>query len=334
MNRMKNHITKIFTLFLCLTHTTGLCYVSYSPENLCASVSLCEKIAEQVFRAYYDLNGNITNRIDGNGISIRSTYDVLDRLTAVFTNGTANTQRISAFTYDAVGNMLTASNATAQLTFTYDVMNRVTNAITKINNISYPTQWKRDLGGLVTNLTYATGKNVSYTHDEDGLLSSVTDWLGNEWVFTRDPAGRLLSLSSPPSPASPTSLFSYDNAGRLSSWNVGTLAGREISYDAANRRIRDDITAGAIPKPTLQRTALNTFDAADKLTSANVRYGQGADSTEHITETFQYDGNGALTNWLGSPLWKGGGGNAAGGLSLTYDALGKLAQTFLSAYKY
>ena len=98
-----------------------------------------------------------------------------------------------------------------------------------------------------------------------------------------------------------------------------------------------DITAGAIPKPTLQRTALNTFDAADRLVSSSVRYGQGADSTEHITETFQYDGNGALTNWLGSPLWKGGGGNAAGGLSLTYDALGqvaKVAQTFLSAFSY
>jgi len=36
----------------------------------------------------------------------------------------------------------------------------------------------------------------------------------------------------------------------------------------------------------------------------------------------------------GSPLWKGGGGNAAGGLSLTYDALGKVAQTFLSAFSY
>jgi len=36
----------------------------------------------------------------------------------------------------------------------------------------------------------------------------------------------------------------------------------------------------------------------------------------------------------GSPLWKGGGGNAAGGLSLSYDALGKVAQTFLSVYKY
>ena len=288
-------------------------------------VAATNALGEQVFRAWYDYNGNITNKIDGRGVSVRSTYDALDRLTAVFTNGTANTQRISAFTYDAVGNMLTASNATAQLTFTYDVMNRVTNAITKINNISYPTQWKRDLGGLVTNLTYATGKSVVYVHDEDGLLSSVTDWLGNEWVFTRDPAGRLLSLTSPSSPMSPTSLFSYDTAGRLASYNIANIAGRTITYDAANRRIRDDITHGPLPSPTLQRTAQNTFDAADRLVSSSVRYGQGADSTEHITETFSYDNNGALTNWLGSPLWKGGGGNAAGGLSLAYDALGRFA---------
>ena len=441
---MKNHITKNFTLSVCLVHTTGLCFVSHSPQvletrnwqletdsyahtydplnrvvetkvaqtflsafshdplgNLTAATDPLGKVRQweydamnrrtaairpsgatdafaynamgwntaytnsegnvytmaydvfgrmtaatnalnqQVFRAWYDYNGNITNKIDGRGISIRSTYDALDRLTAVFTNGTANTQRISAFTYDAVGNMLTASNATAQLTFNYDVMNRVTNAVTKVAAASLPpsitTRWQRDLGGLVTNLTYATGKSVVYVHDEDGLLSSVTDWLGNEWVFVRDPAGRLLSLSSPPSPASPTSLFSYDTAGRLASYNIANIAGRTITYDAANRRIRDDITAGAIPKPTLQRTALNTFDVADRLVSSSVRYGQGADSTEHITETFQYDGNGALTNWLGSPLWKGGGGNAAGGLSLTYDALGqvaKVAQTFLSAFSY
>ncbi|MCL2103569.1 MAG: hypothetical protein FWH21_00710 [Kiritimatiellaeota bacterium] len=438
---MKNHITKNFTLSVCLVHTTGLCFVSHSPQvletrnwqletdsyahtydplnrvvetkvaqtflsafshdplgNLTAATDPLGKVRQweydamnrrtaairpsgatdafaynamgwntaytnsegnvytmaydvfgrmtaatnalnqQVFRAWYDYNGNITNKIDGRGISIRSTYDALDRLTAVFTNGTANTQRISAFTYDAVGNMLTASNATAQLTFNYDVMNRVTNAVTKVAAASLPpsitTRWQRDLGGLVTNLTYATGKSVVYVHDEDGLLSSVTDWLGNEWVFVRDPAGRLLSLSSPSSPASPTSLFSYDPVGRLSSWNVGTLAGREISYDAANRRIRDDITAGAIPKPTLQRTALNTFDAADKLISSSVRYGQGADSTEHIEELFSYDGNGALTNWLGSPLWKGGGGNAAGGLSLTYNALGQVSSLAANSYSY
>ena len=169
------------------------------------------------------------------------------------------------------------------------------------------------------------------------LETDNKDWLGNQWTFTYDAAGRLTGMSSPKVAQTFLSAFSYDNAGRLSSWSVDGIAGRTITYDAANRRIRDDITAGAIPKPTLQRTALNTFDVADKLVSSSVRYGQGADSTSHITETFTYDNNGALTEWQGSPLWKGGGGNAAGGLSLTYDALGqvaKVAQTFLSAFSY
>ena len=125
---MKKTFAIVIPLLMCLAHTTGLCFVShspqiletrnwqleteegsskvlkfeiskvadasYSPETLCASASLCEKIGEQVFRAYYDNSGNVTNKIDGNGISICSTYDALDRLTAVFTNDTANTQRM------------------------------------------------------------------------------------------------------------------------------------------------------------------------------------------------------------------------------------------------
>ena len=57
-------------------------------------------------------------------------------------------------------------------------------------------------------------------------------------------------------------------------------------------------------------------------------------STSHITETFQYDNNGALTNWQGSPLWKGGGGNAAGGLSLAYNALGQVSSLAANSYSY
>jgi YD repeat-containing protein len=284
--------------------------------NMTASTNA---LGEQAFRAFYDLNGNVTNRVDGAGNTIRSAYDQLNRLTnttaTVGASVPASPAGTSRFTYDVVGNMLTASNATAQLTFAYDTMNRLTNAIVRANNYSplpaFTNRWHRDLGGLVTNLTYTTGKSVAYTHDEDGLLSSVKDWQGNTWTFTRDAAGRLTMLGAP----NTSSAFTYDDANRLTSWNVGTIAGRQITYDAANRRIKDEITHGAIPKPQLQRTAQNTFDAADKLISSSVRYGQGTDSTPHITETFLYDGNGALTNWVSS----------TNSLSLAYNALGQVA---------
>ena len=117
------------------------------------------------------------------------------------------------------------------------------------------------------------------------------------------------------SPDGINSSYSYDNASRLVSWNAGTIAGRVITYDEAGRRIRDDITYGEIPKPTLQRTALNTFDAADRIVSSSVRYGQGTNSTDHILETFTYDGNGAMTNWISDGM----------SLSLAYDEQGRFA---------
>jgi len=271
---MKKAISIVISLFVYLTHMTGLCFATWENSSKVLKFESSKVLA-------------------------------------------------SDFTCDAADNMLTASNATAQLTFAYDAMNRVTNATTRINNINYPSQWKRDLGGLVTNLTYATGKSVTYTHDADGLLTSVKDWLGNTWTFTRDAAGRIINGAQA---SQPVSSYTYDNAGRLSSWSVAGIAGRTITYDAANRRIRDEITAGSIPKPTLQRTALNTFDKADRLISSSVRYGQGTNSTPHITETFLYDNNGALTNWTG--------GRTSSSASFTYNALGQLSSLATNSYAY
>ena len=236
-----------------------------------------------------------------------------------------NGRPLATFTYDPAGNLLTANNSAANITFTYDAMNRVATAANHHTYGNPPftaiTSWKRDLGGLVTNLTHAAGKSVTQTYDPDGRLSSVTDWLGNTWTFTRDAEGKPTSLASPDGI---TTAYTYDPAGRLTA-RSSSLSARTISYDAANRRIRDDITAGPLPQPQLCRTAQNTFDAADKLVSAYVRYG----ATNIVTETFSYDNNGSLTNWL----------SGANSLNLSYNSLGQVstikgAQTFLSVCEY
>jgi len=147
--------------------------------------------------------------------------------------GGATASPPSRYAYDTVGNMLTASNATASLTFSYDSVNLLTNAVTKVATASLPltftTHWLRDPGGLVTNFVYATGQNVAYTHDHNGHISAVTDWLGNEWTFTRDNAGRTVATASlPVGGPSVNSTYAYDTAGRLSSLQVANIAGRAI----------------------------------------------------------------------------------------------------------
>jgi RHS repeat-associated protein len=56
----------------------------------------------------------------------------------------------------------------------------------------------------------------------------------------------------------------------------------------------DKIISGPMPTPAANRRAVNTFNAADRLTSAQVT--EGTQGTNTITETFLYDGCGALTN--------------------------------------
>jgi YD repeat-containing protein len=62
---------------------------------------------EQVFRNFYDLGGNLTNRVDGAGRNTRNLYDVLNRCT----NTVYADNSVDSFSFDSIGNLLTAKNA-------------------------------------------------------------------------------------------------------------------------------------------------------------------------------------------------------------------------------
>ena len=166
-------------------------------------------------------------------------------------------------------------------------MDRLVAATTVVAGQTLQNEWRRDAGGLVTNLVYAPGKVVTKTFDLEGHLVSVRDWLGHEWAFGWDAAGRLTSLASPDGR---TRTQTYDAAGRLASWRVGDLVGRSLEYDLAGRKTCDNVTAGAMPDPAEVRHAENTFDAADRLVSSVVEFGTGIVSTV----TFAYDRNDAM----------------------------------------
>jgi len=249
--------------------------------------------------------GNLTNRTDGAGRDTRYAHDALNRLVS------RSVSSVDRFSYDAVGNLLSASNAVAREAFTYDVMNRVETANTIVNGTAFSTAWKRDLGGLVTNILYATGKAVTRTYDTDGRLATVSDWLGHTWAFTRDAAGRLTALSCP---NGVTGAWTYDanHAVASWSWSVGgsPFAGRVITRDAAGVKTKEQVTAGLFPNPQNPRRAFNTFDAADRLVSAQV-----VQDTNTYAETYLYDLNGALTNKQ----------SAIGNERYEYDCAGRLS---------
>ncbi|MGI6496072.1 MAG: RHS repeat domain-containing protein [Kiritimatiellia bacterium] len=270
------------------------------------------------------------------GNTVRYAYDALDRLVARDAFNHEGHGKHETFAYDAVGNLLAASNEVARLSFSYDVMDRLATATTVVSNATFTAAYARDTGGLVTNLVYAPGKSIARTYDADGRLATVSDWLGHTWHFAWDGAGKPTGGTSPGGIAATNR---YDAAGRLESWSVGTLAGRTVTRDAAGRleswsvgtlagrtvtrdaaglKTREDITAGPHPAPAFVRYATNTFDAADRLVSAQVRYGSHTNAA--VSETYLYDGNGALTSLVS-------GSNTI--FTATYSPLGQLSSLFV-----
>ncbi len=265
---------------------------------------------EQVFRNYFDPAGNLTNHVDGAGRSARSQFDADNRCTnTVYADGTAE-----AFTFDAAGNLLTARNAATTNQFGYDLMNRLISSTARVAGVSLAVVYGRDLAGNVTNIVYPGGNTVRYTLDPNGLVTNVTDWAGHTWRLTRDAGGRTTALAYP---NGVTGTWGYDAGNTVTNWSYSgnaALPGRKITRDTMGLKTREDVTSGSTPHPTSNRRAVNTFDAADRLTCATVGTG-----TNPVVETYRYDLCGALTNIAYS-----GGGTSLPSAGYTFDLAGRM----------
>ena len=234
-----------------------------------------------VMKSEYDGAGNLVRRTDGEGNVLAFAYDAANRL--VSRKGTGIDD---AFEYDAADNVTKAKNDLCVSTFGYDVRNRLTSADVSVGGKKFALAWQYDLGGLVTGLTYESGKTVQREYDADGRLVKVTDWLGHIWRFSYDGAGKITGIMSPDGV---DAVCSYDAAGQLKSWSVDGIAGRSITRDAAGRRIKDEITTGSVPSPRSDRASDFEYNAADQLIAAKIQ--QNGTTVQAVC---RYDGNGSL----------------------------------------
>ncbi len=239
----------------------------------------------------YDLVGNLTSTTDRIGRQKEFGYDVLDRMVTEEWFGADNQPRYSAsFTYDALGNLLTAEDSFSQYQMSYDALNRMSS----IDNLGTPS---------------APRVAFAYQYNASGNRSSVTDSLGTSLVSEYD-SRNLLQRESWSNSGADLALvdFDYDSRGYLSS-----IGRRNSSIDL-------------IPSITTEYQhnstgAVSSIAHLDSLDQALVEFSYTRDLADQITEWTHHGQTRKYTHDDAGQLTSGAGGVQAPS-QFQYDASG------------
>ncbi len=272
-------------------------------------------------------NGLITSETDFKGAVTTTTWDTARRLplTVTRTSGrpeaqTTTTQwhptfslpvlitesgRTTAFTHDAVGNVLTRTvtdtatnkaqtwqwtyNASqlvetatepngATTTYTYDPRG---NVLTSTNALGHATSYAYDLANRVISQTEPNGLVTTYTYDARDRLLTQTVGGQQTTTLTYKPYGSVETITLP------TGLvltYTYDPAHRLTGWSNNRGESGSFTLDNIGNRTAEQIedSSGAV-----------AWNAARTIN--NINRVSGKTEGPNQTSSFGYDANGDLT---------------------------------------
>jgi RHS repeat-associated protein len=304
----------------------------------------------------YDALGDLTAQ-NGSGATASTDarafgYDLDGRQTLAATvNASGATDTSDTFTYDDLGNLLSTAGTSGTSSFTYDQAGRMTARTDAAGTTDYGYNTAGELSTVQDPLTGVTG---TYAYNAMGAPSSITYGSGDVRKFGYDALDRLSSdqiLTAPGAGqtqvaaidyqydnndnetaqttyglggGSPTSgaanAYTYDYAGRLTSWTGATGVTTKYGYDGAGNRT--SIAHGTT-------STAYTYNALDQLTNDGTNaYTYAADGTlAKVTpnaggaaQTYSYDAYQEMTG--------------LGGTSYTYDALARATQVGASQLLY
>jgi RHS repeat-associated protein len=127
----------------------------------------------------YSAAGKVTQITDGRGVVTNLTYDNAGRLlTKQYPAATAENITI---TWDStasgnygVGRITEIDDASGSVQYTYNVLGQVTQETKTTASVVYTIAYAYDLAGNITQITYPSGRIVTYSRDAVGRISGVT----------------------------------------------------------------------------------------------------------------------------------------------------------------
>ncbi|MDB5902551.1 MAG: hypothetical protein JWM26_1429 [Betaproteobacteria bacterium] len=220
------------------------------------------------------------------------------------------------FAYDERGNVVSAVNSEATVTYKYDGDGRVVEEDQNGQRIRY----EYDADGLMTGVTYPDSSRVAFERDAELRLACITDWAGGRHVFApaSDDRGyehtlpnglKSLVLLSPTGSVAGNAVrrdgdgapdlfqrrYLYDDERRLSSSTDTHFGSRAFSYDAegqltalqTDRGVHERFGYDAAGNRTRLNDVTAEFDSVNRMTA------QGA-------VRCTYDARGNLSGYSGS----------------------------------
>ena len=212
----------------------------------------------------YDLNGNVLTKTDARGKLTQYSYDNLDRLKTIsYATGTGTT-----FEYDggstptpgAIGELTKITDASGQVTYSYDSMGRKTGKtqVTGAKTFTVGYTWG-DTGSALdklTAITYPSGTRVNYSYDSYGDVSGITGNPPNANGVGTNTGSTLPMLSA----------ITRNAESKLTGWTWSSTKTQAISYDANG-----------------QISAYNLGDSTGTGSAAGIRRTVGRDNAGRIT---------------------------------------------------
>jgi RHS repeat-associated protein len=128
---------------------------------------------------WYDLAGRMTKLVDGDGEETDFSYDNAGRLlTKTFPGASGETV---TYTYDSTasgnkgnGRLTSVTEQSGATAFTYDALGRVITDAKTIQGLNYTVSYAYNANGDITQETLPSGRVVTFTRDNDGLITGIT----------------------------------------------------------------------------------------------------------------------------------------------------------------
>jgi len=239
----------------------------------------------------YDGKGNVLTKTDARGKLTQYTYDNLDRLKTIsYPTGTGTSLEYdggSTPTPAATGELTKITDASGQVTYTYDSMGRRTGKTqtTGAKTFTVGYSWG-DTGSALdklTAITYPSGARVNYSYDAYGDVSGITVNPPNANGVGTNTGSTLPMLSGITRNAeskltgwtwasTKTQAIAYDSVGQIAAYNLGdpTATGvrRTVNRDTAGRITGYTHTSNGTPVPALDQNF--GYDNLNRLTSATL----------------------------------------------------------------